>query len=82
MAAVAGLIFRFPALQEKPGFLITFLLQVMQQAWIGIGWQLFCQFVNPCEERQQIGFRAGGGHGFNGGVQFTEGLEQFFFNGR
>jgi hypothetical protein len=79
MPAVAGPVFRVAALQMEPGLLLTFLLQIMQQRRIGVGWQLFCQFVNARKEPEQVRFWIDRGHGFDGGIQFAEGVEEAFF---
>ena len=81
MPAVAGPVFRVAALQMEPGLLVTFLLQIMQQRRIGVGWQLSGQFVNARKELEQVRFGIGRGHGLDGGVQFVEGVEEAFSTG-
>lgn len=79
MLAISNLIFRIAALQKKPGFLVTFLLQIMHQDWVGIAWHLFCQLINPRKEWQQIRFRIDRCQRFHGAIQLHQRVQQILF---
>src|SRR5882672_9497977 len=62
MAAVSDLILCVAILQKQPRLLVAFLVEVMQQRRIGVARQLFRQFVNAREQRQQARFWIRRGH--------------------
>jgi hypothetical protein len=75
------LVFRVAALQEKPRFFIAFFVQIMKQGGVGVARQLFGQFVEAAEERQQVWFGICSGHRLDRVFQFNERGQQIFFKG-
>ena len=82
MTTIADLIFAIAPQQMKARFLVTFLMQIMQQRRGGVTRKLPGQVVETRENRQQARFWIRRGHAFYGFSQLRERRQQFIFDGR
>ncbi len=75
------LVFRVAALQMEPRFFVAFLVQVMQQRRIAVTRELFREFIQPRENRQETWFWIRRRHVFDRFGQLGQRRQQFKFDG-
>lgn len=79
VSAITRLVLRVASLQKESGFLVTFLVQIMQQSGVAIAWELLRQSINVRKQGRQVRFGSGRLHSLYGLIQPHKRLQQILF---
>ena len=68
------------ALEEEARFFVAFALEIVAEIWVGGFRELGGEIVEAREERHEIWFWIGGGHGFDGTLELEKSVEDLLFD--